>query len=108
MNMNNKSGAFVPKPTRYSNLEAGTGGLTGGQSGSGTTGSGTFDYYSLINTGIGAVQNIVTSIWGRSDKYKYEAVQMINEEKSKINAILWVVIGLMAALGIFLLIRKTK
>lgn len=117
---NTKSGAIHSRYSNYGldpgtysgfasyNSYGGTGGLSGGLSGSGVTGSGAFDYASLINTGIAALSNVFTSIFGKSDKYQLQAYQQVYEEQKKVTTILWVVIGLMAALGIYLLIRKTK
>lgn len=48
----------------------------------------------------------VSSIWGKGDKYVAQAYQTMYKEQQRTNTILWVVIGLVLALGVFLLVRK--
>ena len=110
---------------RYSNLQPGnysiggsfesyggkaglTGGLTGGNSSSGTSGSGTFDFYGFFNNLLDSGTTIVTSIWGKDNKWQVEGLNAQLEAERKTNTILWVVIGLVLALIIFLVVRKTK
>lgn len=50
----------------------------------------------------------ISSIFGKSDKYTAAAQKELIKQQNKINTILWVVVGLMAAVGIVLLIRKTR
>lgn len=60
------------------------------------------------NKGLDSITGLLGNIWGTSDKNKAEALEEINKQQRTTTTILWVVIGLMAALGVFLLIRKTK
>lgn len=58
--------------------------------------------------GLGSLTNLFSSIFGKSDKYTAQAYATMYKEQQRITTILWVVIGLMVALGVVLLIRKTK
>ena len=101
-----RSGAIRP---RYSN-EGTTdqGGLPGGNSGSSSTGSGVFDWGSFINNLVGTAGGVLTSIFGKGDKYVVSAQNQIIEQQRKTTTILWAVIGLMAVLGVVLVIRKNR
>ena len=91
------SGAIKP---RFSNED----GLANASSGSGI-----FDWNKIDwNKGLDSVTDLISNIWGNSDKYQAQALQQINKQQSTTMTILWVVIGLMVALGVVLLIRKTK
>lgn len=48
----------------------------------------------------------LTSIFGKSDKYEAQALNTLYKKQEQTNIILWVVIGLMMALGVVLLLRK--
>lgn len=73
--------------------------------GSGSSGLG-FNPYKLINTGLGTIENIVTSIWGKGDKYKVQALQYLNEEQKKTTYILWAIIGIVLVLALILVFKK--
>lgn len=111
----------VIETSRYSNLSpanydvgsfgsfGGIGGLSVGNSGTGATGSGIFsgsDITGLINTGLNTIENVVTGLWGKGDKYKVQALQMLNEEQKKTTYILFAIIGVVLVLAAFLIIRK--
>ncbi len=95
-----------------------TGGLTGGLAGGGTTPTTTTttsgsdwtsqDTVGVINTGASLIQNVVNAIFGRSDQYRADALNQMYTQEKRSNTILWVVIGLVLALGVFLVVRKTK
>lgn len=55
-----------------------------------------------------SLTNMASSIWGKGDKYMAQAYAKMFEQQQKTNTVLWVVIGLVVALGVFLVIRKTK
>lgn len=88
-NLVGKSGGYKP---RYSNADGWWG--NGGSE--------------VVSTGITTTGSVLSSIFGSGDKYRANALEIINDQQRKTTAILWVVIGLMAALGVVLLIRKTK
>ncbi len=52
--------------------------------------------------------DMASSIWGKGDKYMAQAYAKMFEQQQKTNTVLWVVIGLVVALGVILVIRKTK
>ena len=103
------AGLFGSTPTIGGTWESygGTSGLMGGV---GTTTSGSsglgFNPYELINTGLGTIENIVTSIWGKGDKYKVQALQYLNEEQKKTTYILWAIIGIVLVLALILVFKK--
>ena len=84
-----KSGAFVKK---YSNED--TVGLS----------FGTIDINSILNS----LGTTASNIWGTGDKYMVQAYQKMYDQQQKTNTVLWVVIGLVVALGVVLIIRKSK
>lgn len=88
------SGAF--RTRRYSNEDT-----TGG------TNNNSFDW-SLISGWINGLGGIVTGLWGKSDKYVANMYGQLYDQQKKTNTVLWVVIGLVIALGVFLVVRKTK
>ena len=74
---------------------------------SSSSASGLFNW-GIVDKLITTTGTVLSNIYGTGDKYRASALQEINEQQQKTTAILWVVIGLMAALGVVLLIRKTK
>lgn len=110
------------KSKRYSNLDpgnytlggswdsyGGNSGLLSG-TGSGTTGSGwtAQNTVDTINTGARALTTILTSIFGRNNIQQASYATEMYRQEQRTNTILWVVIGLVLALIVFLVIRKTK
>lgn len=76
----------------------------GASSGSGSSAFDKIDYNGLAGT----IGSIIQSIFGKSDQYVAESYKLMYENQQKTTMVLWVVIGLMLALGVVLLIRKTK
>lgn len=114
-----KSGAFRPQMRRrYSNFGenalpsfedmGGAGGLTGGQSSSGTTGSGAFDWNATIQGILNLGNTFVRSFWNNGAQQQANYTNELYKQEQRTNTILWVVIGLVLALGIFLVVRKSK
>ena len=66
------------------------------------------DTVNTINTGVGALERILTSIFSPSYKYTSVANQQMLEEERRTNTILWVVIAVVLVLLVFLVVRKTK
>ena len=108
---------------RYSNLDpsnyqlGGSWESYGGNSGlldSGSTSSSSSDGWTsqntvdTINTGASMLTTILTSIFGRNNQYLASSYNTMYQQEKRTNTILWVVIGLVLALGIVLVIRKTK
>lgn len=62
----------------------------------------------VVKTGASFLQNVLTSIFGRNHQYQASAVNTMYEQEKRTNTILWVAIGLILALGVFLVVRKTK
>ena len=88
-NDNTRSGAFS-RP-RYSNAEAGG-----------------FDWSKLDFAGmLNSITTMVSNVWGKGDKYMAQAYQKMLDQQQKTNTVLWVVIGLVVALGVYLVVRKT-
>lgn len=73
--------------------------------GSGWTAQNTVD---TINTGASALTTILTSIFGRNNIQQASYATEMYRQEQRTNTILWVVIGLVLALIVFLVIRKTK
>lgn len=71
-------------------------------------GSGTFNWGGFINNLLDSGTTIVNSIFGKDNKWQVEGLNAQLEAERKTNTILWVVIGLVLALLVFLVIRKTK
>lgn len=71
-------------------------------------GSGMFDWGGFLEKLLDSGTSIVGSIWGKSDKWRADALDAQLESEKKTNTILWVVIGLVLALLVFLVVRKTK
>lgn len=94
--------------TIYTGDSTGSGSGSGAGLGKDNSGSGMFDWGSFVNTLLSSGTSIVNSIWGKSDTWKADAYNTLYEQEKKTNTILWVVIGLIVALGVFLVIRKTK
>lgn len=59
---------------------------------------------SLANT----FGSVATSIWGKGGEWQASAYKSMYNQQKQTNTILWVVIGLVLALGVVLVIRKTK
>lgn len=112
---------YVIETPRYSNLDPGNynvgsfgsygglGGLSGGSSGTGASGSGLFsgaDITGLINSGLSTIENVTLGLWGKGDRYKVQALQMLNAEQKKTTYILFAIIGVVLVLAAFLIIRK--
>lgn len=90
---------------RYSNDTATATNTTG--SGSSSSSGGSFDW-GLIGGWLNSLGGVATGIWGTSDKYTSQMYAQMYEQQRRANTIIWVVIGLVLALGVFLVIRKTK
>ena len=112
-----KSGAFRPQMRRrYSNFGetalpsfndmGGVGGLTGGNSSSGTTGSGAFDWNGLVQGVLDLGNTFVSHFWDTGAQTQANYTNELYKQEQRTNVILWVIIGLILALGVFLLIRK--
>lgn len=61
-----------------------------------------------INTGASALTTILTAIFGRNNIQQAGYATEMYRQEQRTNTILWVVIGLVLALIVFLVIRKTK
>lgn len=107
------------KKTKYSNFQSGlfnelpaTGDQTdlpeGYFSSSSSSGSGLFNWNQFSTGIIGLADSFVTSFFGKEDSYRATAYSEMLQNEKRTNTVLWVVIGLILALGVFLVIRKTK
>lgn len=109
---------------RYSNLNPGnytiggswdsyggnSGLLPGSGTGSGTSGGGWTSQNTVdtINTGANLIQTVLTAIFGRNNIQQAQYTNELYKQEQRTNTILWVVLGLVLALGVVLVIRKTK
>lgn len=103
---------------RYSNWDPNTIGppsvddvdptLTGGGSSAGGSSSGSGWDWGQFNNTLGIVGNAITSIFSPSSKWQNQTNSQLYQQERRTNTILWVIIGLMAAMGVVLLFRKTK
>lgn len=85
--------------------QANSGFVPSSGAGSGWTSQNTVD---VINTGAGALTTILTAIFGRNNVQQANYATEMYRQEQRTNTILWVVIGLVLALIVFLVIRKTK
>lgn len=72
------------------------------------SGSGVFDWTSFINNLLNSGTTVATSIWGNQNQWQVNGLSQQLESERKTNTILWVVIGLVLALLVFLVVRKTN
>ncbi len=73
-------------------------------SGGSSSGSG-FNWDGLTNI-LNIVGNSISNLFSPSSKWQNEMNSQLYQQEKRTNTILWVVIGLMVALGVVLLIRK--
>lgn len=66
------------------------------------------DTANLINNGLNTTASVLNSIFGHNYQWQSEAVSTMYQQEKRTNTILWIVIGLILALGVVLVIRKTK
>ena len=91
------------------NSYGGTSGLLGNGSGSGSSGGWTSqNTVDVINTGASTLTTILTSIFGRNNINQANYTNELDKQEQRTNTILWVVLGLVLALGVVLIVRKTK
>lgn len=62
----------------------------------------------IVNTGANTLNSILTAIFGRNNINQANYANELYRQEQRTNTILWVVIGLVLALIVFLVIRKTK
>ena len=106
--IHNDDGSIYMGGGNSSSGTSGSGGLPGGNSSSGTSGSGTFNWTSFAESLLNSANTIIPSIWGNQNQWQVNALSNQVEAERKTNTILWVVIGLVLALLVFLVVRKTK
>lgn len=85
-----------------------TGPGTGSNLGQNSSGSGVFDWGGFANNLMNTTSSVLSSIFSPSYKYEKLALDSMYKAEKRTNTILWIVIGLVLALGVFLVIRKTK
>ena len=73
-----------------------------------TAGEGSFWQTLDLSGMFKSLTEMVTGIFGKGDKYVANMYSKMYEEQKKTTTVLWVVIGLVVALGVYLVIRKTK
>lgn len=78
---------------------------SGTGSGSGWTPQNTVD---VVSSGASALTTILTAIFGRNNIQQANYTNELYKQEQRTNTILWVVLGLVLALGVVLVIRKTK
>jgi len=77
----------------------------GSSAGSGSASTWNWGYLTQIVNSLG---NVASNIWGNGSNYQASAYQNMYNQQKQTNTILWVVIGLVLALGVVLIVRKTK
>ena len=93
---------------RFSNYDGeGTGATTtttGGKLGTDTSGSG---IWNNVGGWLDIIANIVTGVWGTSDKYMANAYQtMYNQERKTANLLIGIVVAFVLLAFAFLIIKK--
>ena len=58
--------------------------------------------------GLNSLTNLFSSIWGKSSIYTANMYKNMYDEQRRTTVILWCVIALIAILGVFVFIKKTK
>lgn len=117
-----KSGAFQTfKKGRFSNYgvsgifqDLGTGGdysdvdthLTYHADGTPVSSGNYGDWIGFFNNLINGTSSVLTSIYGHNNQWQANAYNTMYQQEKRTNTILWVIIGLVVALGIVLIIRK--
>ena len=82
------------------NVSSGTG------IGTNTSGSGVFNW-SYVGDWLNSAANIVTGIWGTSDKYMSNAYQtMYNQERKTSNLLIGIVVAIVLLAFVFLIVKK--
>ena len=79
--------------------------------GNNTSGSGAFNWQifsSMFNNLVNGTSSVLQSIYGTNNVQQAQYTQEMLKQERRTTTILWVIIGLVLALGVFLLIRKTK
>lgn len=76
--------------------------------GQNSSGSGLFDWGKFLESLLNAGSTVATSIWGTNNTQQAQYVNELYKQEQRTNTILWVVLGLVLALGVVLVIRKTK
>lgn len=71
------------------------------------SGSPEFSYDNLVNA-LKELGMSIANIWSPAGNYLANSYQQQLKQEKRTNTILWVVIGLVLALGVVLVIRKTK
>lgn len=112
-----KSGAFRPRYSKYLDsglfVDLGVGGdysdvathQTYNSDGTPSSGS-SFSWGNFWNNLVTSASSVATSIWGNNSQWQANAYNTMYEQEKRTNTILWVVIGLVVALGVVLIIRK--
>ena len=91
-----------PTETEWLNANGGSGMLNNGSTWTSQ------DTVSVVNTGANLIQTVLTSIFGRNNVQQAQYANQLYQQEQRTNTILWVVLGLVLALGVVLVIRKTK
>lgn len=72
------------------------------------SGSGSFDLNGTIQGIIGLADTFVSHFWNNGAQAVADSNAQMLKKEERTNTILWVVIGLVLALLVFLVVRKTK
>lgn len=75
---------------------------------SGSSSGSSFNWGSFFKDLFSSATSITTGIWGNTANAQLAAYNTMYEQEKRTNTILWVVIGLVVALGVVLVIRKSK
>ena len=62
----------------------------------------------LLGQLINGTTSVLSSMFGRTEAAQLNAYQTMYKQEQRTNTILWVVIGLVVAMGVVLVLRKTK
>ena len=62
----------------------------------------------LLGQLINGTTSVLTSMFGRTEAAQLNAYQTMYKQEQRTNTILWVVIGLVVAMGVVLVLRTTK
>ena len=75
---------------------------------SGSSSGSSFNWGDFFKNLFSSATSITTGIWGNTANAQVAAYNTMYEQEKRTNTILWVVIGLVVALGVLIVIRKTK
>lgn len=70
--------------------------------------SSSFNWNNFLNSLVGLGDTFVSSYWNNGAQQQANYTNELYKQEQRTNTILWVVLGIILALGVYLVVRKTK